>query len=160
MSETFTFQDLIESEAGTFAPTGAMKEKIIQTATDSATPDSILDSLIPPEWKKPIGKLIERFAEHPEKFENTFLGQLGGKLPQTPTTPPATLTQTETQPTPAQPQPQKQLPDFETLYGQITAGIEKVIEIQGDMPLSEILKELKEETYKPILKQMYDGWVN
>lgn len=155
-SETFTFQDLIESESGVFAPAGELKEKVVKAAAETATPDNILDGLIPPEWKKPIGKLIENFAEHPEKFEKTILGNLGGKLPK----PQETATQPPAQPqqSPAQPQPQKQLPDFETIYSKLTAGIEQVIEIQGDMPLSEILKELKEETYIPILKQMYVDW--
>jgi hypothetical protein len=167
VSETFTFTDLIESESGTFvAAGGGIKEAVTKTATETA--DSILDGIVPAEWKKPIGKLIERFAEHPEKFENTFLGSLGGKLPTA--APPNQPTQQQTPPplpptppVPASeqpPTPQKQLPDFETIYSNITAGIEKVIDLQGDMPLSEILKELKEETYKPLLKNMYDGWMN
>jgi len=156
MSEnTFTFQDLIESEAGNFVPAGAIKEAVTKTVAD--TQDSILDGIVPAEWKKPIGKLIDRFADHPEKFENTFLGSLAGK-PATPTQKPQP--QLETAPQPEQPVKTNNMPDFETLYGQIMGGIEKVIDLQGDMPLSEILKELQEGTYKPLLKQVYDGWVN
>ncbi|MDR2944003.1 MAG: hypothetical protein LBU81_02805 [Methanosarcinales archaeon] len=170
MPETFTFEDLIESEAGKFTPSGTIKE-VVKTATTEQ--ESILDNIVPAEWKKPIGKLIENFADHPERFQNTILGGGGGggtRPPgKSPGPAPAQTQPAQTQTAPITPpiaapeqtpeQNLKPRPDFETLYRQLTEGVEKVIELQGDMPLSEILKELKEETYKPLLEQMFNSWM-
>lgn len=168
MSNTFTFTDLIESEAGKFTPTGVAKEAVKQATSGT---DNMLTGIIPDEWIKPIGRLISNFAENPQKFERTILGQIAFQnqdeqvnynyQPQTQPPPisaptPPAAQQPDTQP--AQIQPAKQPPDFEHIYSQITAGVEKAISLQGDLPLSEILKELQAETYKPLLKQIYDGW--
>ena len=161
-----------------------LAEKAAEVAADPSIEAAIF-KLIPADTVKSLTKLIDNFADDPDRYANA-LSKLGGKggtstqTVQTQTVPtrkdprkvinadfidkkpkketemeePEELEETETE------NPTDNETKFNAFYDNIVSELETALDIIGDMPLSAVVNQLKNDpdTCKPILKPYYDEW--
>jgi len=167
--------------SGVTLTSDSLAEVAAEIAADPSIEAAIF-KFIPADTVKSLTKLIDNFADDPDRYANAF-SKLSGNKEQTQA---AHTVQTQTAPTRKNPRkvinadfidgtekPETETPEeideneddmdskFEFFYYNIVSELETAISLIGDLPLSAIIDQLKNnpDTCKPLLKPHFELWM-